>query len=41
MYIKGFDSELKCRDFQFEIGGEYRIKHTKPLSAVHSWVVPD
>ena len=31
MYIKGFDSELKCRGFQFEIGGEYRIKHTKPM----------
>ena len=27
--FKGFDRNLKCRDFQYEIGGEYRTKRAK------------
>lgn len=39
--FKGFDKDLKCRDFQYEIGGEYETDGAKACSnGFHACEVP-
>ena len=39
--FKGFDKDLKCRDFQYEIGGEYETDSAKACQkGFHACEVP-
>ena len=29
--VKGFDENLRCRDFQYEVGGQYKIENDDPI----------
>ena len=34
--VKGFDENLKCRDFQYEVGGQYKIENDDPIMLCHN-----
>ena len=34
--VKGFDENLRCRDFQYEVGGQYKIENDDPIMLCHN-----